>query len=198
MKRTLFVRLYQPIMITTVVSLLMISAYALLMWVSTRLEHSIPSIAQYAVPLEACAKEVLISAGIVGIGTSGLFTLELASRVKHDYWWNTFRSIQHTINLRRYLRRKESVVITAIGAAPVADNTRVIRSFNRAARKSVIDLRSDSVMVLIKLPLSQQAQEILNSIEPQLKEYLSNDMDGYFFSSATRKKNILVFNGKRR
>lgn len=52
--------------------------------------------------------------------------------------------------------------------------------------------------MVIKLPQSQQAQEIFGKVDSQLREYLSSQLEEYYFSAPTWGKNILWYEGKKR
>lgn len=74
----------------------------------------------------------------------------------------------------------------------------VLKDFNKAAQKAVVDIRDNQTIVFIKIPRSQQAQKILKELESQLKEEISSRNRDYYFSSPNRVKNQLWFTGTKR
>lgn len=74
----------------------------------------------------------------------------------------------------------------------------VVKDFNKAAHKAVVDVRNNQTVVFIKIPHSQQAQKILNDLESQLKEEISSRNPDFYFSTPERYKNYLWFIGTKR
>lgn len=70
--------------------------------------------------------------------------------------------------------------------------------FNRAVRKSCVDLRNDKILVFIKIPHTQQTQKILKELEAQIKEEISSQNPEYIFSNFERVHNQLWLQGTKR
>ena len=64
--------------------------------------------------------------------------------------------------------------------------------------KTVIDIRKDSVTVIINYPKTRQTQKILKDMNEDIKEELASMNPDYIFSSPTREGNLLVFKSTRR
>ncbi|MFT9391711.1 hypothetical protein [Leuconostoc pseudomesenteroides] len=195
MKKSTFLELFRPFCWMFYTTVILLALALALGWTCEQLESGVPIFAQYAetvTGVAGCVERTRFCSGMLFVM---IVMVEFLSRFKDDDWCTTFCSIR----LHQFLRRQDSPVVTAIsGVSATADNSRVNRSFNRAVRKSIVDVRLDKTTVLINLPHSQQAQEVFNSIAPSLKEHLSSNLEDYFFSGATRYKNTLVFEGKKR
>lgn len=199
MKKSTFLELFRPFCWMFYTTVILLALALALGWTCEQLESGVPIFAQYAetvTGVAGCVERTRFCSGMLFVM---IVMVEFLSRFKDDDWCITFCSIIQTFRLHQFLRRQDSPVVTAIsGVSATADNSRVNRSFNRAVRKSIVDVRLDKTTVLINLPHSQQAQEVFNSIAPSLKEHLSSNLEDYFFSGATRYKNTLVFEGKKR
>ncbi|HHF7053986.1 TPA: hypothetical protein ACPQXV_000177 [Streptococcus mutans] len=121
--------------------------------------------------------------------------IEVLNRIRFDSLLNYFKSIYHTFKLRNFLtQREKSERITTI------DNqyNPINGSFNRCAHKSVVDIRKDEITVFIKVPRDQQGQKVLGDMTSQLKEEVSSQHSGYYFSAPNRVRNNLWLVGKKR
>ncbi|MGF2023991.1 hypothetical protein ACUD7I_09665 [Enterococcus casseliflavus] len=128
-----------------------------------------------------------------------IITIEIISRFKSDKIINYFKSVYSTMLLRHFLTQTERTekVMTIEGQTITTYNP-INNTFNRAVRKSVVDIRQNCMTIIIKTPSKQQAQKILKEMEPQIKEELANRNPDYYFSAPTKGKNALWFEGKRR
>lgn len=70
--------------------------------------------------------------------------------------------------------------------------------FNRAVRKSCVDVRNDKILAFIKIPSTQQTQKILKELEAQIKEEISSQNPEYIFSNFERVHNQLWLQGTKR
>ena len=128
-----------------------------------------------------------------------LVSLELVSRLLNDKVWNYFKSVYRTLSLRNFLYQSEhKEKIVTIEGQPITTYNPVNVTFNRAARKCVVDIKKDTVTVFLKVPKTQQAQKLLNEMIEQIKEEISNRNPDYFFSSEQRIGTNIWFEGKRR
>ncbi len=122
---------------------------------------------------------------------------EIVSRIISDSPPNFFKSIVKTFSLRRFLTQSERIEKKSDSQAQDSVNP-VLKDFNKAAHKAVVDIRNNQTIVFIKIPRSQQAQKILKELESQLKEEISSRNPDYYFSSPNRVKNQLWFTGNKR
>lgn len=128
-----------------------------------------------------------------------LVAVEIVNRIRFDGLFNYFKSIYHTLKLRKFLtQREKSEKVTTIDNQTVTTYNPINGSFNRNAHKSVVDIRKDEVTVFIKVPRDQQGQKVLNDMTSQLKEEISSQHPDYYFSAPNRVRNNLWLVGKRR
>lgn len=137
-----------------------------------------------------------LSVGLLSLVTL-LTTLELINRFKSDSWINYFKSIKQTFNLRRFMGQSERFG-KIVETQKVTIFNPINEKFNRAVRKSCIDVRNDKILVFIKIPSTQQTQKILKELEAQTKEEISNQNPEYIFSNFERHHNQLWLQGTKR
>ncbi|EQC90567.1 hypothetical protein LLT1_13540, partial [Lactococcus cremoris subsp. cremoris TIFN1] len=130
-----------------------------------------------------------LSVGLLSLVTL-LTTLELINRFKSDSWINYFKSIKQTFNLRRFMRQSERSG-KIVETQKVTIFNPINEKFNRAVRKSCIDVKNGEILVFIKIPSTQQTQKILKELEAQIKEEISNQNPEYIFSNFERHRNQL-------
>ena len=73
-----------------------------------------------------------------------------------------------------------------------------VQEFNKSVTGSIVDVRNESVIVVLKYPTSQQSQQIFRSMESHIKEEISNYNPNFYFSSAVRIGNKLFYKGSKR
>lgn len=197
MKKTMFIRFFRAVWLCLTTGIIIVMAMFLL----GKFMHLIGS-----TPLIRAFHIHQVTNGINSTLILGVYMLffslvalyaEITNRLIHDDCLNLWNSIAETFKAQHFMKRQDVTTVQLVNGMPTNSN-RVIQSFNRAVRKSVVDIRNDSVVILIKLPRTQQAQALFKTITPQLREYLSNQMVNYYFSEPTRKKNTLWFEGKKR
>lgn len=124
---------------------------------------------------------------------------EILNRVRFDSLVNYFKSIYHTFKFRRFLTQYEkSEKVTTIENQSITTYNPVNEKFNRAVRKSAVDIRKDEITVYVRVPKDNQAVNILKEMEDLLKEEVSSQHPDYYFSSPNRVKNNLWLVGKKR
>lgn len=125
--------------------------------------------------------------------------IEVLNRVRFDSFLNYFKSIYHTFKLRNFLIQREKIMNTKIIENQfIAPINQINDSFNRCARKSVIDIQKDEVKVFIKVPRDQQGQKLLGDMIYQLKDEITSQHPDYYFSAPNRLRNNLWVIGKKR
>ena len=129
-----------------------------------------------------------------------LITIELILRFLYDTPNNYFRSAYQTLRLIQFLRQDENsqLAFSIDNSSTVTRFNPILRKFNRATSKCVVDVRKDSVTILIKYPKTQQAQKLLREMEGYIKEEISSRNPGYYFSAPDRKGNKLWFKSTKR
>lgn len=129
-----------------------------------------------------------------------LIILEIINRLISDSIWNFFKSVYQTIRLQRFLlQEKQTKSIASMNSHQKIERFNpILNTFNSAISRCTVDIRNDSVTVIIKYPKSQQTQSLLRKMESLIKEEISNNNPNFFFSSAFRVRNKLIFKATRR
>jgi len=129
-----------------------------------------------------------------------LIIIELVLRAIYDKPANYFRSAYQTIRLIQFLRQDENsqLAFSIDNSSTVTRFNPILRKFNRATSKCVVDVRNDSVTILIKYPKTQQSQKLLREMENYIKEEISSRNPEYYFSAPNRRGNKLWFKSTKR
>ncbi|MCY7131255.1 hypothetical protein MK514_08920 [Streptococcus gordonii] len=125
---------------------------------------------------------------------STLLTIELTDRYKTDKISNYIESVKQTMRLRYFLIQHEA-------SSPSANSfqrNQILRDFNKSLSNCIVDVRNESVIVVLKYPSSQQSQQIFRSMESHVKEEISNYNPKFYFSSPERVGNKLFYKGSKR
>lgn len=126
-----------------------------------------------------------------------LIVIEITLRLGKDSVFNSFKSVWHTFGFRHFLTQNEKSEKTA-ELQEVKRFNPIHSTFNKAVRKCVIDIRTEKIMVCLKVPRTQQAQKILKDMEAHIKEELSSRNPNYYFSAPERIRHNLWFIGTKR
>lgn len=128
-----------------------------------------------------------------------LVIIELVQRFLKDSLWNYFKSIYRTSRMRQFLKQDEQYEpINTIENQGITRIKPVLKSFNHSILGCTVDVRKETVTVLLAIPRTQQAQKLLKEMEDDIKEEISNRNPHYYFSSPHRKANKLWFTGTKR
>ena len=123
-----------------------------------------------------------------------LLIIELIERYKTDKISNYFESVKQTMRLRYFLIQHETISTSTNSF----QRNQILRDFNKSLSNCIIDVRKESVIVVLKYPTSQQSQQIFRSMESHIKEEISNYNPNFYFSSAVRIGNKLFYKGSKR
>lgn len=123
-----------------------------------------------------------------------LLIIELIERYKTDKISNYFESVKQTMRLRYFLIQHETIS-TSINSF---QKNLIVQDFNKSVAGSIVDVRNESVVVVLKYPTSQQSQQIFRSMESHIKEEISNCNPKFYFSSPIRIGNKLFYKGSKR
>lgn len=133
------------------------------------------------------------------LGAVAVAYQELYERYTTSELSNYFKSFYQTLTLRRFLKQSEHSLEIATPNHQTRNTINPVnQEFNRAIRKSGIDIRYKAILACIQLPRTQQSQKILKDMEEQIREELSAQNPDYFFSAPERRGNTLCFKGTRR
>lgn len=120
-----------------------------------------------------------------------LLIIELIERYKTDKISNYFESVKQTMRLRYFLIQHETISTSTNSF----QRNQILRDFNKSLSNCIIDVRKESVIVVLKYPVSQQ---IFRSMESHIKEEISNYNPDFYFSSPVRIGNKLYYKGSKR
>ena len=164
---------------------------------STYLSHLFEAMKQWASKGEYYTKTLAILLPLIA---AVLIIIELILRLFYDTPINYFKSAYQTIRLVQFLRQDENSQLASStdNASTVTRFNPILRKFNRATSKCVVDIRKDSVTIVIKYPRTQQAQKLLRDMEVYIKEEISSRNPDYYFSSPNREGNKLWFKSTKR
>ena len=164
---------------------------------STYLSHLFEAIKQWASKGEYYTKTLAILLPLIA---AFIIIIELILRLLYDTPINYFKSAYQTIRLAQFLRQDENsqLAFSIDNSSTVTRFNPILRKFNRATSKCVVDVRKDSVTIVIKYPKTQQAQKLLRDIESYIKEEISSRNPDYYFSAPNRKGNKLWFKSTKR
>lgn len=124
---------------------------------------------------------------------------EVFFRLKQDSLTNLWKSIYQTLTVRVFLTQSErSESVTTIEQVKVTRYNPINQSFNRTIRKAIVDIREDEIVLLIRVPKTQQATKILKEMETLISEEISNRNPDYYFSHPERKQKWVYFIGTKR
>ncbi|CCK19688.1 hypothetical protein [Pseudolactococcus laudensis] len=127
-----------------------------------------------------------------------LATVEIVTRIAQDFMSNYWNSIFLTLKFRRFGVQSERIKRSTTDNQGKVSINPIYHDFNKAIKKSVVDISNNEVLMFIKVPHSQQAQKILKDMEELLKEEISSQNPDYYFSKPERIKNGLWFTGTKR
>lgn len=128
-----------------------------------------------------------------------LIIIELIQRFLKDSLWNYFKSIYQTFRMRQFLKQDEQhEPMNTIENQTFTRINPILKSFNHSVLGCTVDVRKETVTVLLAIPRTQQAQKLLKEMEDDIKEEISNRNPHYYFSSPHRKGNTLWFTGTKR
>lgn len=164
---------------------------------STYLSHLFEAMKQWAGKGEYYTKNLAILLPLIALF---LITIELILRAIYDKPANYFKSAYQTLRLIQFLRQDENsqLAFSIDNSSTVTRFNPILRKFNRATSKCVVDVRKDSVTIVIKYPKTQQAQKLLRNMESYIKEEISSRNPDYYFSAPDRKGNKLWFKSTKR
>lgn len=164
---------------------------------STYLSHLFEMMKQWANKGEYYTKNLAILLPLIALF---LIIIELILRAIYDKPANYFKSAHQTIQLIQFLRQDENSqqAFSIDNSSTVTRFNPILRKFNRATSKCVVDVRKDSVTIVIKYPKTQQAQKLLRDMESYIKEEISSRNPEYYFSAPDRKGNKLWFKSTKR
>lgn len=128
-----------------------------------------------------------------------LIVIDITKRMIKGSIWTQYKSVYYTISLRRFLTQSDMNDNTSFW--DMNDNivpNPVIRKFNKAIKKCVVDVQKNKVIIVIKMPRMQQAQKLLKMMESDINEEISSRHPNYYFSPPQRIRSHIWFEGHKR
>ncbi|WP_433956864.1 hypothetical protein [Cytobacillus horneckiae] len=129
--------------------------------------------------------------GMIALSAGGLLILvvpELITRIAQDSLINWVYSIWVSFRLRRFLVRQ---------ADHEGEGIFKLQQHNKSIQKSIIDIRNQNIMYLVKLPNDVQAQKLILDTKDILREEISSHFPDYSFSNFEMYKHWLRINGTK-
>ena len=128
-----------------------------------------------------------------------LIAVEVISRIRKDSLLNYAKSIYQTFRMRYFLRQYHSTPTETTGS-PKGNHyyNPILKSFNHAVSKCVVDIRKEKTIVLLNVPNTQQAQKLLEERIESIQKEITSRQPHYYFSAPNRIGNKLWFIGTRR
>lgn len=128
-----------------------------------------------------------------------LFSVEIKNRQKEDNLSNTWKSIKQTLAIRIFLHQSEySKAVTTTEQTTMTYYNPINKQFNKAVNKSIIDVRRDTIILMIRLPKTQQAKKILDDMNTMIIEEVARYNPDYIFSPSKQDKKWLYLIGTKR
>ncbi|EME3510561.1 hypothetical protein ACPTH1_03980 [Enterococcus faecalis] len=127
-----------------------------------------------------------------------LIAVEVISRIRKDSLLNYAKSIYQTFRMRYFLKQYHSTP-TETTVSPKGNHYNpILKSFNYAVSKCVVDIRKEKTIVLLNVPNTQQAQKLLEERIESIQKEITSRHPHYYFSAPNRIGNKLWFIGTRR
>jgi len=127
-----------------------------------------------------------------------IFIPEFISRVFKDSIINLFKSVLGTRKFRRFLLNYDSDQNRELEDSN-SKTGEIIKQFNRAVEKSVLDIRNEELYLLVRVPNSVQSQKIFKEYEEEIKEHVASLYPDYLISTFQRYKlNLWLIGTKRK
>lgn len=109
------------------------------------------------------------------------------------------KSILGTRRYRRFLAQAQPLRLPKIGEQePLTAEDKTLLRFNKAVRRSVLDVREQQLVLFVNIPKEAQAQKLLKEHEEQIKEHVASFYSEYIISTFERRKFGLWLIGTRR
>ncbi|QDW98242.1 hypothetical protein [Staphylococcus agnetis] len=128
-----------------------------------------------------------------------ILSIEFFYRIKDKSLILYFKSIKTTLSLRGFLFQKQlNTENKSIHGEQTPLKDTVVKEFNRAVGKSIVDIKRHSIRIFIKIPNSQQAQHLLKEKETHMMEEIERRNNGYYYTKPNWTKYGLWIEGTKR
>lgn len=129
---------------------------------------------------------------LIGINFCSLFYClyvvieEIVFRKKYDSISNLLRSLEQTIKFRHFIKNNSD------------KNNPAYHDYNSAVTKSIINIQKDYIILIIFIPRTLSAKQLLDSAMPDIRETISSYNPSWYFSSPTKENNHFVISGRKK
>lgn len=123
--------------------------------------------------------------------------IELIDRYKHDKVKNLFESIWQTFKIRRFMIQKPQFDLNVNkDKSGLWSSPTVISLFNKSARKAVLDIRKDKILLVIPNFHREQAQKLFENKKDRIKNEVAMYNPEGTFSNFTMDPEGIKLEGK--
>ena len=109
-------------------------------------------------------------------------SLEVTNRISNDSITNLGRSIKATFNIRRFMVQHQNSEKTQDNLHITSSNP-INGTYNKSARKNIVDITNEHLTLFIKVPRSQQSAKILKDMEVEIKEEIVTQNPDFIIST---------------
>lgn len=137
---------------------------------------------------------VLFSYGIsisFSLYSSYILLEEIKYRKKFDNITNFGKSVVQTIKFRNAIKKN-------INDASSEQRDMIIENFNNCVTKSVVDIHNDQITLIVYIPKTIWAKQLLDNSIPDIRETISSYNKGWYFSSPIKEGSWYVISGRKK
>lgn len=136
---------------------------------------------------------VLFSYGIsisFSLYSSYILLEEIKYRKKFDNITNFGKSTIQTIKFRSSIKKNINKDISE-------QRDMIIENFNRSVTKSIVDIHNDRIILIIYIPKTIWAKQLLDESLQDIRETISSYNPGWYFSSPIKENQHYVISGRK-
>lgn len=116
---------------------------------------------------------------------------EINYRKKADSISNFGKSVIQTIKFRNAIKKN-------INDASSEQRDMIIENFNNCVTKSVVDIHNDQITLIVYIPKTIWAKQLLDNSIPDIRETISSYNKGWYFSSPIKEDSCYVISGRKK
>ena len=115
---------------------------------------------------------------------------EIKYRNKNDSISNLRKSVVQTFKFRNAIKK-------SINNDMSEQRDLTIEDFNRRATKSIVDIHNNQIIVIIYIPKTIWAKQLLDNSLSDIRETISSYNPTWYFSSPTKENNHYIISGRK-
>ena len=148
---------------------------------------------------EKLQKGLMVGLFVIPVVLLLLFLPIVSKRKETKPIYYLSKSILGTLRYRRFLAQAQPLRLPKVGEKePLIAEDKTLLRFNKAVRRSVLDVKEQQLVLFVTLPKEAQAQKLLKEHEEQIKEHVASFYPEYIISTFERRKLGLWLIGTRR